>query len=252
MSALNPAGHMTLLTLIQSACAELGIQQPSAVVTSTDPNVQQLLSLANREGREMHALGTSIDGWQMLRREWVFNVVGGQDTYALPVDASMLIPNTAWDRGMRWQLLGPATPQEWQILKSAIMPMGPRRRWRVFGGNLVLFPVPGPTDTNTLVFEYYSTNWCKSNSGTTQSQFAADNDTYLIDDDTMVLGIIWRWRRKKGLEYSREYSDWMSAKDRAVASQAGMCDLSLSHSASSNPFITTANIPDTGFGNIGP
>ncbi|OBU84580.1 hypothetical protein [Chromobacterium subtsugae] len=251
MSALTPAGHKSLLQLIQDACAEIGIIQPPQVIGSIDPTVKQLLALANREGQEMHAIGTSIDGWQMLRREFVWQVVGGQDTYALPADADMLIPGTAWDRSMRWQLLGPATPQEWQVLKSAVVPLGPRRRWRVLAGQFVLFPVPSPTDNNTLVYEYYSNCWCQSANNVPQPQFAADTDTYLLDDNVMVLGIIWRYRRKKGLEFSIEYEDWKRARDRAIASQAGMRDLSLTSGSGLNPFISTANIPDTGYGNIG-
>jgi hypothetical protein len=233
MSALVNQNHSSLLLLVQQACSELGLAAPDTVVGNPDLQVTQLLALANREGREMFARGVAIGGWQMLRKEQVFNVqstgvfsgsyalgsnqitmvtvpatlpvagwvlsnagsanasafpypttvlsvVGsvitvsnnasfanantsmafGQDTYTMPTDIDHLIPQTFWDRSFRWQLLGPLSPQEWQVLKSGISPTGPRRRFRIMGGSFVVDPVP--SDTNQLVYEYYSLNWCQS------------------------------------------------------------------------------------------
>ena len=170
----------------------------------------------------------------------------GQDTYPMPSDIDHTIPQTFWDRSFRWQLLGPINPQEWQVLKSGISPTGPRRRFRIFGGNFVVDPVP--YDNNQLVYEYYSKNWCQSAGGTTQAEWAADSDTFRLDDDAMTLGIIWRYRRAKGLDYTEErdmYEERMSVVVSRVASSRA---LPLNAQAGGIRLLNSQNTPDTGFG----
>lgn len=246
MTALVNQNHATLLQLMQQAFSELGLGTLSTVIGNPDIQVAQLLALANREGREAMARGVSIGGWQMLRKEYLFNMVPAQDTYPLPADIDHLCPQTYWDRGFRWQLLGPLSPQEWQVLKSGISPTGPRRRFRIMGGQFVVDPVP--SDTNQLVLEYYSANWCQSATGTGQRSWTKDTDTYLLDDDTMVMGIVWRFRRAKGLDYETEKQDWQNALDRVLARQAGARTLSLSTRSSDTFLLNNNNVPDTGFG----
>jgi len=59
---------MTLLTSIQDVCDELGIVKPTAVVTSQDRQIIQLLALANRAGDELMRL----HDWQQLQKEHRF------------------------------------------------------------------------------------------------------------------------------------------------------------------------------------
>jgi hypothetical protein len=246
MTALVNQNHATLLQLMQQACSELGLAAPVTVVGNPDLQVAQLLALAKREGEETMARGVAIGGWQMLRKEYVFNMVPGQDTYPLPADIDHLCPQTFWDRSARWQLLGPLSPQEWQVLKSGISPTGPRRRFRIMAGQFVVDPVP--SDTNQIALEYYSANWCQSAALVGQRTWSKDTDSYLLDDNTMVLGIIWRFRRAKGLDYAAEQQDWQRCVDRALARQAGSRTLSLNATSGNAFLLSNANVPDTGFG----
>jgi hypothetical protein len=246
MTALVNQNHASLLQLVQQACSELGLAAPSTVIGNPDTQVAQILALAKREGQETMARGVATGGWQLLRKEYVFNLTAGQDTYPLPADIDHLCPQTFWDRSFRWQLLGPLSPQEWQVLKSGISPTGPRRRFRIFGGAFVVDPVP--SDTNQLVLEYFSANWCQSSTGTGQRTWSKDTDTYLLDDDSMVLGIIWRFRRARGLDYDTEKKDWQDCVDRVLARQAGSRTLSLNTTDSGIQMLNHSNVPDTGYG----
>lgn len=170
----------------------------------------------------------------------------GQDTYALPADYDHMIPQTQWDRGFRWQLLGPMSPQEWQVLKSGLSPTGPRRRYRLIDGAFVVDPVP--YDTNQLVFEYYSTNWVQSAAGASQRQFSADTDYFMLDDDAFVMGLKWRFRSAKGLAYDEEKDTWERRIELMIGRQAGERSLPLNSSASGVRLLNNNNVPDTGFG----
>lgn len=319
MSALGNNGHGSLLSLVQAACREIGLTPPVTVFGNVDLNVQLLLALAQREGRMLMQRGAPIGGWQVLRKEYAFQVqssgtftgsyaagsnvvtmqtapalapqVGwvlsnaassnasafpyptvvvavngilvtlsqaassgnmgtalafGQDTYAFPLDVDHLVPQTFWDRSFRWQLLGPVDPQEWQVLKSGISPTGPRRRFRVVGGNFCIDPVPA--DNNTLVYEYYSVNWCQSAGAVGQNAFAADSDVFLIDDDALVMGLVWRYRRSKGFAYDTEMAEYEAHVQRLLARQASSRNLPLNASGSGIRLLNAQNVPDTGFG----
>jgi hypothetical protein len=170
----------------------------------------------------------------------------GKDTYPMPADYDHMIPQTQWDRGFRWQLLGPMSPQEWQVLKSGLSPTGPRRRYRLMGGNFVVDPVP--YDTNTLVFEYYCNSWVQSAAGAAQHAWAADTDFFVLDDDALVLGLIWRFRRAKGLDYDEEKDAWEQRIELVKARQAGARTLPLNATAGGVRLLNNQNVPDTGFG----
>lgn len=74
---------MSLLTIIGTAAAELGLVQtaPTTVIGNTDPTVTHLLSLANREGRDMARVPGRWGGWPEQRKQYTFSMVSaGQFT----------------------------------------------------------------------------------------------------------------------------------------------------------------------------
>jgi len=55
------------------------------------------------------------------------------------------------------------------------------------------------------VFEYQTINFCESSGGTDQSAWAADTDVGLLDENLMQMGIVWRFKKKNGLDYSEDF-----------------------------------------------
>lgn len=162
---------MNVLTLIQDTCRELKLPVPSSVYSSTDREIQLLMSLLNLEGAELRARYV----WPVLNKEYTFNTVAGVSAYALPTDFDFECFNTQWDRTSHWQLRGPLDAQTWQARKSGIVTVLPRFGFRVKGASstpLNLEPVP--TAVRQLVFEYQSTNWLRPAANwTTATAFAA-------------------------------------------------------------------------------
>ena len=311
---------MTLLSMAQAALAEMGQPAPVSLMNPNDMTAVQLLALANREGREAARRNNANGGWQILRKENVFqvqstgiipscnytlgsnvinigvpptqapqagwtlstsggsnatgfpypttvvSVVGsvvtvssnatasnsnvsmafGQDAYALPSDYDYMISGTQWDRGFRWQIYGPLTPAEWQVLKSGLSPTGPRRRFRLFGGMFHLDPIP--YDSNLLVYEYYSTSFAMALGATSATAFTADTDTYVLLDDLMILGLKWRYRRAKGIDYSDEFKQYEDAMQREIGRDGASQTLQLDVVQPDVRLLTSSQIPDTGFG----
>lgn len=238
-----------LLQIVQAAVDEIGsITRPSSVAGSSDQQMQQLLALANREGKELSARSGINGGWPQLRKLHEITTVAAQDNYAFPTDLQYFINTTGWDRDQNWPLRGPVSPQEWQVLKSGtIGSIGPRLRFRLFGDRINFDPVPD-TSGQTIVFEYYSNGWCESETGTPQTLFAANTDVPVLPDDLFILGLIWRFRRAKGLDYGEERATYEHAVSRELA-RSGMAPVvNLAGDNSGTRFLDKDNIPDSGFG----
>jgi hypothetical protein len=237
---------MSLLTLIQQATDELGLQRPSSVANAVtaDDTVRQLVALANREGEEL----ARRHAWTALQREHQFATVAGTAAYALPQDFDRFLDDTQWDRANRWALAGPIGPQQWQALKSGAPGLASRRRFRILGGVTTAFrldPIPAASG-DLLVFEYVTRNWCRSLQGAEQNAWAADDDAGLISERLMLLGLKWRFLRAIGMAYDQEQDDYERAVRAETARDGGAPVLRLG--ARPTPSLADPAVPDRGFG----
>ena len=306
---------LPLLTMVQNALSEIGLEQPSSLIGNSDPTAIQVLALANREGRDFYRRIGKNGGWQILRKETSFTTVAvsgltctttlgsavvtgispnttgivagyvavwtgipvgtavvsvdsasqitlaspatisgtgvslacGKDNYTLPNDIDHFLTQTFWDRSFRWQLMGPLEPQEWQVLRSGISPTGPRRRFRIMGNAFYVDPVP-TLSGQVIAYEYISNAWAQSAAGAAQTSFLADTDYYLLDDDVFTLGIQWRYKQKKGLDFSAEFAQWESLADQVMAQDGAARSLPMNASSTGLRLLNSSNVPDTGFG----
>lgn len=166
---------MTLLTTIQEAAQELALVKPSSVYSATtDLMAQQLLTHANRTGKELR----SKYDWPELVKEYTFTLATSTASYAMPGDFDRFAHMTHWDRDQQWEVAGPIDAEDWQFLKSGTTTIRPRRRWRFKTFETKQFfvdPTPVAADNGvTLVFEYYSKNWLRPKLWVTATVFAAN------------------------------------------------------------------------------
>lgn len=194
---------MSLLTIVQSAARRIGILKPTAVYTSTDAQILQLLELCNEEGREL-----AVKPWQALIKEVSFVTAAAEsqgNITTLAPGFNYILNDTIWNRTQRRPVFGPRAPQQWQQMKAQTL-SGPFNQFRI-RSNLVLFD-PIPTAGENCYFEYLSKNWCtSSDAATARDAWAADSDVSLIDEELMTMGLVNRFRQAKGLEYDTEAYD---------------------------------------------
>tara|TARA_R110000765_G_scaffold23830_3_gene59917 strand:+ start:877 stop:1365 length:489 start_codon:yes stop_codon:yes gene_type:complete len=115
---------------------------------------------------------------------------------------SYIINQTFWNRTLTQPVLGPLSPSEWQLLVARTT-TGPYSQFRIRAGQL--FAYPAPVAGQTWVFEYQTLNFCESAGGTDQSAWLADTDTGLMSENLMELGVVWRFKKKNGLDYSEDF-----------------------------------------------
>jgi len=201
-----------------------------AIITSVDSATQVTID------RPCTATGTAVA------------LTAGQKAYTFPSGIARFIDQSWWDGSYRWQLLGPLSSQEKQVLKYGISPTGPRRRFWI-EDNLVWID-PTPTTANDVIaFDYYSEYWARASDGLTEkARFTADTDYYVLDDDCMVMGIKWRFLRAKGLDYGEEFNSYMERKNMMIARNGGRRSLPINARNQGQRLLNQDNIPDTGFG----
>jgi hypothetical protein len=201
---------MSFLTIVQNACDRLSIERPTAVFSSTDENIRTLFGLAQQEGRELARRAT----WTALQAEQTFTATATElQTGAIPSDFDYMIPSTMFDRTERERVFGPLTQAEWQNVKATLV-VRVDPCFRIIAGNLYINPAP--TAGHTFAFEYMSKNWCQSSGGTGQTAWAADTDTAKIDEELHILGVVWRFKKSKGLEYGEDFASYERNVAQAV------------------------------------
>tara|TARA_R100001377_G_scaffold29447_1_gene16013 strand:- start:809 stop:1504 length:696 start_codon:yes stop_codon:yes gene_type:complete len=192
---------MTLLTQIQNACDTIGLSRPSVAIASTDQNVRVLLALANTEGQEL----LERYAWPQTQIEKTHTTLAAElqgVVTTLAPGFSYIINSTFWNRTLSEPVSGPLSPSEWQALKARTA-TGPYSSFRMQGGKLYAYPAP--VAGNTWVFEYQSTYFCQASGGANQSVWTADNDVGVLDENLMMLGTVWRFKKKNGLDYSEDF-----------------------------------------------
>jgi hypothetical protein len=209
---------MALLQVIQDAASQLGLRQPQAVFGSTDLTAQILLRFAQQEGREL----AKWTDWQALTVQKTFTTLGQVvQTNALPSDDydRMAYNAEVWNRTNNQRYTGPTAQRLWQQLQNGITG-GVTGWWRILGGQLNIYPAP--TAGQTLAFEYLSKNWVLSADDDAQDRWMADTDTSLLDEDLMVLGIVWRYRHSRGFpQYAEDMKTYELMKEKVAARDRG-------------------------------
>lgn len=215
---------MSLLTVVQSAARRVGIAVPTSVAGSSDVQALQLMEFVTEEGQDL----TDRYPWARLQTEATFVTVAAELQGALstlaPSSFQYILNDTIWNRSKRRPIYGGLSPEEWQRFKASPV-TGPLEQFRLRGGNLYFTPIP--TAGETCAFEYMSGNWCESNLGVGHEVCVADTDVFRLPERLILLGVVWRWKRSKGLAYAEDFRLYETEVANAQGRDAGKPRLSL-------------------------
>lgn len=231
---------MTLLSIIQDACDEIGLARPSSIVSSTDPTIRQLLALSNRSGKML----AQRYPWQELVTPTTITTVAAELQGAvntLMPGFNWYIYETMWNRNTRMRVWGPLYPAEWQFLKASNI-TGPFPEFRIYGKNLYF--IPTPTAGQTIGLEYVSRNWCESSGGTDQEKWAADTDVGILPEDMLTLDLIWRFKKAKGFDYAEDFRQAEIYINNAMARSGGKRILNMSEDDRFSDYRYGIRVPD--------
>lgn len=214
---------LTCLQIIQTACKRIGILSPNAAVSATDQQIIQLVALAEEEGQE---LATRYP-WEALQVETTFTTVAAQVQTSLAAITSgfdYIINDTIWNRTLRRPVYGPKSQQDWQEAKAEQI-NGPFNSFRIIADAINFYP--NPVAGQTCAFEYQSRAWVNAAAGGTSDTWTSDTDTPKLDGQLLVMGVIWRWKAAKGLDYAEDYAKYERRVTDAMARDGGKAKLDM-------------------------
>jgi hypothetical protein len=216
---------MSLLTTVQDFCRRTGLPVPATVVGSTSPDIRQIMALLEEEGDDLSQRGS----WQGITFEATHTTVATEDQGAMTTSASngfsYIKNDTIWDRTNKLPICGPMSSQDWQAVKGFGV-SGPRYRYRIRGGKLLINPTP--TAGYTWAFEYVSKNWIiQDDDSTYLNRFADDTDEVLLPENLFTLGLRWRYLREKGQPYSDLFNQYEEQVKNALGRDGGKRVLSM-------------------------
>ena len=92
--------------------------------------------------------------------------------------------------------------------------------FRQRGNDLLMMPIPNAGDT--YAFEYICNTPVVDANGTTfRTKFLADDDEALLDEEAVTLGIIWRFKKAKGLDYAEDFRTYQMQVHQLKARDGG-------------------------------
>mgnify|MGYP001338086132 CR=1 FL=1 len=229
---------MSLLTIVQDAADRLSIPEPISAFTSSDTSIRELVGLAQQEGKELARRAS----WQSLTKEKTFTTTAAAvQTSAVPSDFDWYIPGTAFNRTRRRQMVGPLSQSDWQRIQASLVTLvNPGFRFR--GDDILITPTPAAGET--VAYEYVTLNWCTSIGGTPQSSWQFDSDVAVLDEELITLGLIWRFKKTNGFDYSEEFRSYDMQVTKAILRDGALPFLSTNLTPVART-PTSPLIPDT-------
>ena len=243
----------TAANVINRTALQLGIL-PQGVVpstapdpfSSTDPNMALLCDLVTSAEDRLQ----SAHDWPQLRREYTFTTSSSLNTYPLPSDFHEMIDQTGWNRSNRIPLAGPASPQEWQYLKSRAPSLLINVVFRQSGGVMDINPGATPPAGAVVAYEYISCNWVQS-----QGQSAPDKsaptigtDVLWFDSELMIAALKLEWLVVRGFDTQKAEERYQEKLDHCIEKSIGAVTLSMDGAPrGTDRLIDGENMPITGY-----
>jgi hypothetical protein len=158
---------------------------------------------------------------------------------ATPADLERFVSDTFFNRTTRWPVFGPITSQEWQAVQAQPFLSSVYISWRQRDGSFLMTPTPAAGET--IAYEYITTAKATSSNGDEKTTISADSDRPLLPESLLKLGLRWRWKASKGLDYAEDLATYERRKAHNMAVNGGPGRV-LSIGVGSRGFYT--NIPD--------
>lgn len=216
---------MSLLTICKSVLAEVGWPVVSSIVSNQDATAQQIFAIANAE---LEAISELFD-WPHLEVEYPFVTVPGQAVVLWPSDFRNLSHSSVFNKDEYYEIKGSTSMQYWELLKYGKLSSLNRARYRTTYplGVPGIEITPAPTDAENLVSVYYSGAYARDQDGNSIPRFMTDTDVSKVPERYVKLGVKWRFRRAKGLDFSAELAEYNSTVQTQFSKYVGAAEINV-------------------------
>ena len=207
---------MTVLSVVQNAATQIAMDVPSQVFGNPSRDMVEMRALLNEVARQI----ADEAEWSILLKTHTITGDGATEDFALPSDFRRMVKDARL-----WSSVVTTTPlthilsvdkwlgmdtQDFTILYGA---------WIVYGGEMHIKPARATGET--VKFFYQSCNLVKPDTGPAKKEFTADDDTFILPERLLTLGVVWNWKQRKGLDYAEPLSLYQDALAQAIGADKG-------------------------------
>ena len=182
--------------------------------------------------------------------EYDFNTVNGQSVYPWPADFRMVEPDALFSTDEYYRLRGSTQYQYWQLYKYGKLGNLNRKRFRqIYADTGPAFEVtPTPIGAEPITSLYYSNFYARDADGNDIPRYAQDTDVSRIPEDLIRLGVRWRFREAKGLDFSAALSEYNTVVAQRFAQFTATGETSVgSRRPNDYDGLTPGYVPDWNF-----
>lgn len=207
---------MSVLTSCQDAAVELNQSVPDSLFSTTDDFAREMRLQADRTAT---AVLKAYD-WQKQMVVHTLTGDGTTTTFSLPDDYDRLPKDTdLLTSSFGWKLNKARDQNQWLDFQINTPVAGPPGYWIIIGGLIGIRPALAIGDT--VKFYYIKNTMITGAASVQRTAFAADGDTFNLPERLISLGVVWRWRASKRMEYAEDLENYNIAFSEEVGSDKG-------------------------------
>lgn len=195
----------SILEICQEAADLTTTQRPSDLFDANSQHNATFLSVAKDTLDSLMRYGD----WQDLTKQAEILTVAGKTVYPIDnivPDFYAILNNTVYVKDGMEKIIGAITPEQWMREKYFNCPDADIK-FKI-QNNAIKFLTP-PACGLKIVFQYRSNTICvDAKSYEEKPNITQNSDIPIFDKHLVKLGIVWRWYRRNGMDYTEEYNDY--------------------------------------------
>lgn len=228
----------SILEICQEVADMSAVKRPNDLFNATSLSDSIFLSVAKSALDSLLRYGD----WQELTKEGVLRTSGKKEYYLLDAvcpDFYSLLNNTIYIKDKHEKVIGAITPEEW-MKEKYFNDSTSSTKFKIQNG-YIKFLTP-PPDGLKIVFQYRTNSICLDpyNGYSEKSALTKNTDIPIFDEYLVKLGILWRWFKRNGMDYTEEYAEYERELKKKFGSSLALKDINLS--ADNSEFYTHGDI----------
>ena len=213
----------SILEICQEAADMAATQRPADLFSTSSLNDQIWLSVAKSELDSLMRYGD----WQELTKIAVVYTSASQRVYPLSIiapDFYSLLQNTVYVKDNADKVIGAITPERWA--QDRCFNVGGDVKFKLQNGRLVFLNDPGEWSVH---FTYRSANIVyDGTTGEEKTKLESNSDVPIFDEFVVKLGVLWRWLKRSGLDYSEEFNEYQRELKKRFGTELATQNIMLS------------------------
>lgn len=214
----------TILEICREAADLAAVKRPENLFNTASQQESIFLSVAKSTLDSLLRYGN----WEALTKEGCLITAGCKNSYVIAdfaPDFYCLLNNTVYIKDLQERVIGAITPEQW-MKEKYFYSSSNNVKFKIQNGRLVF--LNPPAQEVKIVFQYRSNNivW-DYKTFEEKNTLSANTDVPIFDEYLVKLGILWRWLKRSGLDYSEEFNEYERELKKRFGTELATRDIHL-------------------------